>query len=123
MQALRTAADVLSRSPSDRVPLLIMMSDGDGSGGDSEMSSIRSAHSSRGLQVHTIAFGSGANSSKLQSLATTGGGTFHSAATGMQLVDTFKSIAKAGALKDELMDQFAKEVGKLLTDKLVLDYL
>jgi Mg-chelatase subunit ChlD len=93
------------------------------SGGSAEMSQILSEFQSRGLQVHTVGFGSSPDETKLRELAVLGGGTFHAALSGADLIQTFREIAVVSTLQTKLVDKFGEQISKLVTNKLVLDYL
>jgi uncharacterized protein YegL len=119
--ALREALRQMQKSRCS--PILIFMSDGGAGDGDAEMSAIRAAYGASGLQVHTISFGSGADQAKLRSLATLGGGSFHAALSGADLIATFKALASESQLQTRLVDEIGKKLSRALTNKLVLDYL
>jgi hypothetical protein len=52
-----------------------------------------------------------------------GGGKFHAALTGADLIQTFREIAVVPTLQTKLVDKFGEQISKLVTSKLVLDYL
>jgi uncharacterized protein YegL len=119
--ALRAALGQMQKSPCS--PILIFMSDGGAGDGDAEMSAIHSAFGASGVQVHTISFGSGADQAKLRRLAALGGGSFHAALSGADLIATFKALASESQLQTRLVDEIGKKLSSALTNKLVLDYL
>ena len=99
------------------------MSDGSGSGGPAEMTQIYNSHRSRGLQVHTVAFGTRANTGTLRELATLGGGEFHESITGDDLIKTFVEITTGLTTVDGLIEEFAKRISDAATNKLMLEFL
>ncbi len=103
--------------------MLIFMSDGCGSGGASELASMVSAFSSTGLQVHTVAFGSADEATLRGFAAQCPGGKFHKAFGAADLVQAFREIAVESTLQSQLVTRFGSEISRLLTDKLVVDYL
>ena len=76
-------------------PLLMFMSDGGASDGELEMAQLLHAvpPDSTELQVKTLAFGQGADVSKLSSLAKLGGGEFLLAINGLELKECFEQAA------------------------------
>eukprot|EP01127_Copromyxa_protea_P008978 TRINITY_DN2080_c0_g1_i4.p1 TRINITY_DN2080_c0_g1~~TRINITY_DN2080_c0_g1_i4.p1 ORF type:complete len:7466 (-),score=1064.85 TRINITY_DN2080_c0_g1_i4:44-22441(-) len=108
------------------IPVLIFMSDGGSGEGASQCSKavqdLKSQHPS--LQVHMIGFGSGADTGQLQKMATAGGGKFHFASIGADLVQAFSSIAGSN---DSALKQLSTKIGTSLSnqirDKIIVDYL
>lgn len=115
-------AEFSNTDGSGLTPLLIFMSDGGGSGKET-MSSVHAAHGGRGLQVHTIAFGSGASKDTLREMASLGGGRFHDAPTGVALGRVFKEISGTSKASQELMEGVGNEVSSMVSNKIRLDYL
>lgn len=91
--AIAKAQTVLQDTPEEYLPLLMFMSDGGSSDGESEMQNSNAALHGDGLLVKTIAFGSGADVSKLRMLAEMGKGEFLEAADGLQLQECFQQTA------------------------------
>lgn len=73
----------------------MFMSDGGAKDGENEMRTLHTVISSRTseLQVKTFAFGEGADTSKLQALASAGGGEFLLAVDGLKLKECFEKAA------------------------------
>ncbi|CAF4263479.1 unnamed protein product, partial [Rotaria sordida] len=86
--ALQKAMEVLNEVTDGYIPVLLFMSDGQGKGGPSEMAGIYTNYKSRGLQVHTIAFGKDADTATLGQLAYAAHGKFHKCITGAELAKT-----------------------------------
>jgi uncharacterized protein YegL len=122
--ALQQTKAVVDATPAGYTPVLLFMSDG-GCGTPSEpvMESIFSSHRARGLQVHVVAFGCGADSRKLQALAAAGRGTFHNAPDGAALGHTFASIAAQGGVATEMIKAFGSYVSENIANKLALEYM
>ena len=76
-------------------PLLMFMSDGGAPDGEDEMDALHTKISglTSELLVKTFAFGEGADTGKLQALATAGRGEFLLAVDGMQLKECFEKTA------------------------------
>jgi Mg-chelatase subunit ChlD len=120
--ALRCVKGLLDSNPSDLPPCIMLMSDGDGVDGSDAMREIRKSYGARGLQVYTIPFG-GAKMSYLNSLAEIGGGKCTPASDVSQLGQIFTRIATEAGAADGLVSAFGKEIGDMIADRLVLDYL
>ncbi len=126
--ALRTANRVMRSSPPHLTPVLVFMSDGRDqlSKGDPAMTTMQqmyARYSTRGLQVHTIAFGhDAANIPRLAELAAAGGGTFHHAVTGMQLASTFAAIGAGctGGVEDRLVTKFGEILSSAISLKIMV---
>jgi hypothetical protein len=73
------------------------------------------------LQIHTIAFGSGADKGPLKTIATSRG-TFHDAPTGVDLQETFKAIAAGAGPSEAIFKEVASRIAEAVTDKLTLEY-
>ncbi|UJR19420.1 hypothetical protein I4U23_022550 [Adineta vaga] len=121
--ALKAAFKVLGKATNNYIPLLLFMSDGGGIGGPHEMTKIHEAYHSRGLQVHTIAFGRDADKTTLNKIAQAGKGTFHQNITSVDLSDTFVQISTQLTAFDGLIDEFATRVSDAATTKLMLEFL
>lgn len=122
---LSMALEHMTSAPAHYSPTLIFMSDGypDTVGsGEAEMTSIFSRFKARGLQVHTVAFGTSA-AATLTKLAQLGGGKFHQALTGVDLMQTFTEISLDSTLQSQLVEEFGSKLAKMVSTKLVLDYL
>jgi uncharacterized protein YegL len=120
---LNKALEVLNKTANTHIPLLLFMSDGAGNGGLNEMTNIYKNHQSRGLHVHTVAFGNDADSKTLTQLAQAGGGKFHKSITGVDLANTFVQISTQLTAVDGLINEFAKKVSDAATNKLMLEFL
>jgi len=103
------------------IPVLIFMSDGEGSY-SGVMKNIYANYKSRGLQVHTIAFGRTA-SSMLQQIANDGCGKFHLAMNGIELGAKFASIASIQSPLQQLATLVGSKLCSEVANKIVLDYL
>ncbi|CAF1528181.1 unnamed protein product, partial [Rotaria sordida] len=121
--ALQKAMEVLNKVTDGYIPVLLFMSDGQGEGGPSEMAGIYTNYKSRGLQVHTIAFGKDADTATLEQLADAAHGKFHKCITGAELAKTFVQISTALTSVDGLIQEFAKKVSDAATNKLMLEFL
>ena len=60
---------------------------------------------------------------RLIELATLGGGKYYRAAMGTDLIQTFRGIATGSPVLTELVDSFGDQISRIVTEKLVLDYL
>ncbi len=98
-------------------------SDGGGSGGETEMTSIHREFQPHGLQVHTVAFGAGADSAKLTRLAALGDGKFHTALHNSDLITKFQELSTTATLQSELVTRFGSLLADMLTEKLMVEYL
>jgi hypothetical protein len=74
-------------------------------------------------QVHTIAFGSGADPKKLKEIADAGKGTFHLALTGADLLQAFVDIAKDSTLQGQLVEALGKNIAGMIQERLVAEFL
>uniref|UniRef100_A0A0G4GEJ0 VWFA domain-containing protein n=1 Tax=Chromera velia CCMP2878 TaxID=1169474 RepID=A0A0G4GEJ0_9ALVE len=124
--ALSEALVQLQAADPRLTPMLLFMSDGcscSSAPGNTEMQQIqRQFGRSRGLQVHTFAFGS-ADRNALEGLAQDGGGSFHVSPDASVLASQFVRIAAEAGAADGLIKQFAKQIGDAVADRLVLDYM
>jgi hypothetical protein len=64
-----------------------------------------------------------AEEARLNHLAAVGGGKYYRAVLGTDLILTFRGIATRSPLLQELVESFGEQVSKLITEKLVLEYL
>ena len=76
----------------------------------------------RSVEMHTIAFGGDADVARLQSMASTCRGTFHQSTDGVQLLQTFVSIA-AGCAQARLVERFGERLALEVNQRIALDYL
>jgi len=119
--ALSTALAQIRQAGTGYKPVVVFMSDGGAGDGDPEMTQLAAA--AQGLVLHVIAFGGGADGTKLQRLATLGGGRYHTAPTGVELTSLFAAIAaECGAMKG-LVAAFGAIISKLVVNKILLDFL
>lgn len=72
---------------------IIVMTDGIHNTGTSPESAAQNIVADNDVTIHTVTFGSGADTARMQSVAQIGGGTHYHAATGAELVDVFEQIA------------------------------
>jgi uncharacterized protein YegL len=92
--ALGTAYKVLERADFENyTPLLLFLSDGESTDGETEMKSVASNFCKKGLQVYTVGFGNGSSHASLKNFAKIGNGKFLLAANGIELGKTFAMIS------------------------------
>ena len=83
--------EVLQQGPQDLPPAVLFMSDGGCNDGEPELRQIVSTFP--GVTVDTLAFGSGADKTKLQALANIAGGTMKYADSSTSLRNKFAEVA------------------------------
>ncbi|PNH01375.1 hypothetical protein TSOC_012746 [Tetrabaena socialis] len=124
---LADALAAMQAGPADCTPLLVFMSDGQNHDGGtaplSAMGQMVASMRGRNLQVHTIAFQALGGEAMLRQLAAEGGGTFHSAADGVQLARTFSSIAAGCTAMDALVQRFGDILSEQIAFKIRADFL
>jgi Mg-chelatase subunit ChlD len=114
-------------TPPSHVPVIVFMSDG-GSAGDAsraaaEFSTLNSEIESD-LELHVIAFGSGADMGQLQQIAgASPNGKVYSSADTTELSNTFVEIASGQDVAGLLEAEIGKRISEAVTDKLSLEYL
>lgn len=92
--AFQVSNEVLSRTDFTKyTPMLLFLSDGGCGNGEIEATEIGRRYLSKGLVYYTIAFGSRAFQTKLQNLATLGGGQFVYSPDGIALSNAFVEVA------------------------------
>lgn len=76
------------------------------------------------FQMHSVAFGDGADVSNIEAMANAAGptGKFHAANIG-ELVETFSAIASGSTPSDRLFAEIGTKISSAVSDKLVLDFL
>eukprot|EP00878_Enallax_costatus_P013375 GHUV01013985.1.p1 GENE.GHUV01013985.1~~GHUV01013985.1.p1 ORF type:complete len:1200 (+),score=534.70 GHUV01013985.1:114-3713(+) len=125
--ALTQCDALIAGTPAGYTPILIFMSDGcDGSStAVGTMQQLYTKYRGRNLQVHTIAFGhsAGSGATLLQSMATAANGTYHAAASGLQLSQVFVQIAAECTAVDGLVKRFSEILSDMISIKVQVDYL
>lgn len=124
-RALEAGDRAIGAAPANYTPVLIFMSDGCDNNYQSEMRTITSKYSSRGIQIHTVAFGSGADHRMLKRMADEcdGRGHFHSAPDAYVLNSTFAAIATQAEATNQLISALGALIGDQVTSRLMLDFL
>jgi len=90
-RAFEKTLEVLQKGPPDLPPAILFMSDGGCNDGEPELQKIVSAFP--GVKVDTLAFGTGADTKKLQALADIAGGQMKFADTSTSLRHKFAEVA------------------------------
>ena len=127
--ARSAASQLVSGSPASHTPLVVFMSDGQASdaaaaaGTFSQLSrNIRHSHSSD-IELHVIAFGSGASTSQLQEIAgSSRNGKLHTSADTAELSNIFVDIAGGGNVAETLEAEIGKRISDAVSDKLSIEY-
>jgi uncharacterized protein YegL len=104
--------------------VVIFMSDGgDGRKGQSVgiITSMRAQHPT--FTLHSVAFGGGADTAELQSMATAGGGELKLALDRSSLYKGFREIAASKGASQEIIKCFGERLAKEIANKLFIDYL
>eukprot|EP00041_Stephanoeca_diplocostata_P039429 m.1625156 g.1625156 ORF g.1625156 m.1625156 type:complete len:4446 (-) comp25391_c0_seq1:138-13475(-) len=118
---LRKAMQLFQQYPSQE-PVLVFMSDGNGSNGRAEMCSLKQHFPL--VAVHTIAFGSDADHKKLREMGVEDGkGKFHSSSTGLELFNVFQSIAEDCTSLNGLVSNIGEVISRMASTKIMLEYL
>jgi uncharacterized protein YegL len=124
--ACQKAGDCLNHTPANATPILIFMSDGEGSGGIQGMENIkRSMARFTGFKCYTVAFGAGADQSNLKSMASVHGsrGFFRTAMSASDLIMVFQQAAGSGEAKEQLKTSVGVRISEQISQKLQLDWL
>ena len=127
--AAQSASQLVSGSPASHTPIVVFMSDGGtcdaaaAAGTFSQLSrNIRHSHSSD-LELHVIAFGSGASTSQLQQIAgSSRNGKLHTSADTAELSNIFVDIAGGGDVAEKLEAEIGKRISDAVSDKLSIEY-
>ncbi|KAL7535460.1 hypothetical protein ACHAXR_006500 [Thalassiosira sp. AJA248-18] len=123
------ARKLATETPTTHTPAIIFMSDGqagDASHAAAEFSALnghvyRTKRSQ--LELHVIAFGSGANQSQLQQIASaSGNGRVHASSSTAELASVFVDIAATSNVATFLETEIAKRITEAVSDKLSLEY-
>jgi hypothetical protein len=124
-RAIDTLLPVLSRGSG--TPIVLFMSDGGASVPTSALHQLRAQYGPHGLQFHAIGFGGGRFDSLRQMVEIVHPGDvdhhFTTCASGLELERAFVKISREATVSERLMTQFASEVSKMVTNKVVIDYL
>ena len=128
--AAQSASQLVSLSPSNLAPLVVFMSDGEAS--DVEAAAytfsqlnrnVRRSHGSD-IELHVIAFGSGASISQLQKIASSSSnGKFHTSANTADLSNIFVDIAGGGIMAEQLEAEIGNRISDAISDKLSIEYV
>lgn len=124
--AMIEAEKCLAATPTNKSPVVLFMSDGD-SGDYCQAAAVSTRmfatcdSKKLSLQIHTIAFGSGADKGPLKTIATLRG-TFHDAPTGVDLQETFKTIAAGAGPSEAIFKEVGSRIADAVTDKLTIEY-
>jgi uncharacterized protein YegL len=101
--------------------VLLFMTDGCGGGPGTLVQDYATRYGSRFI-MHSVGFGSGADTAMLNTL-TAGGGRYHAALTGQELVNAFSNIAADSNTANQLPRTIVNQIMDTAVTKLVLDYL
>ena len=125
----KMALEIGSESPVSHVPSVIFMSDG--MAGDAPYATnaftqlsnkVRRVHNCY-LELHVIAFGGGASTSQLQSIASSSpNGKLHLSADTAELSNIFVDIASGGSLIDRIQSEIGKCISEAVSDKISAEY-
>ena len=123
------ACKLARETPSSHTPSIIFMSDG-GSGDApaaahefSVLNNVIIQTSGKDLELHVIAFGSGANDAQLQQIANASkAGKVYTSANVADLASLFVSIAANSNIATVLESEIAKRLSEAVSEKLSLEY-
>jgi len=120
--AAEQAVGLIKSQPAGCTPVVIFMSDGQTNDGEQAKSVLGRVP---GLQVHTVAFGSGASTDVLRNMASKPE-YFHTALDGAELVKEFLNIAQMvsnSQLSDKLYEDVGTKLALQMQTKLMTDCL
>ena len=128
--AALSAFALASDTPRTNVPVVVFMSDGgtnDASAAAGTFaqlnSNIRQSHGSD-LELHVIAFGSGASTSQLQQIASSSRNSkLHTSANTAELTNIFVEIAGSSNVTEMLEAEIGKRISEAVSDRLSLEYI
>lgn len=121
--AVQAASQVIGQGDPSLRPIVIFMSDGQADDATSTVSSLHSQYQARGLKFNTVAFGSGAGTTLLQSMANAGGGQLFTASSGIQLSECFAAIGQQCRATQGLVDMLSKKISEMIATKIVVDFI
>ena len=130
--AANSAKNLVDATPSTHVPVLVFMSDGEAHDYDafqaaSTFASINSSVQSRfgdPIELHVIAFGSGANTTQLRQIAQASPhGKIYTSGDVSELAEIFVSIAGGQDVGQVLQGEVAKRISEAVADRLAIGYL
>jgi MoxR-like ATPase/uncharacterized protein YegL len=122
--ALQLAKQVMGTDTSGRARfVMLFMTDGQSGDnvGASMVGEIARTYPNR-FTCHTVGFGTGVNVGQLQAM-TAGGGKYHAATVGNELVKAFQDIASDSNSANVMAATLAKNIMDSVVTKLVVDYL
>jgi uncharacterized protein YegL len=127
--AALTATQMARQTPSSHTPTIIFMSDGeagDTAAATQEFSALNAslyAQSEQDLELHVVAFGSGASHAQLRLIAGASKvGKVHSSANAADLANVFVSIASNNNVGTLLESEITKRISEAVSDKLTMEY-
>lgn len=128
--AAREGSQVASQTPTSHKPTIVFMSDGGANDATTAAATFRALNASicqkhgSDLELHVIAFGSGADTQQLQLIAgSSPKGRVHLSSDTVQLSNIFASIAGGNGVATALQGEIAKEISAAVSDTLSLEYL
>jgi len=126
LPAMLDGEKCLNETPLNKCPVVVFMSDGESDdyeqAADVSLRMFANCDAKNvSLQIHTIAFGSGAKRDALKKVATRRG-KFHNAPTGFDLQETFKVIAANAGPSDTIFKEVGSRIAEAVTDKLTIEY-
>lgn len=129
--AANNAFKLVTQTPPTHSPTLVFMSDGEA--GDASASAgrfaelnrnIRQKNNDSDLELHVIAFGSGASMTQLQQITGSSRmGKLHTSANTAQLSNIFVDITGGSSVADVLEAEIGKRLSDVVSDRLSLEYI
>eukprot|EP00978_Attheya_sp_CCMP212_P009335 scaffold22059_cov52-Attheya_sp.AAC.2 len=128
--AAQSACEVACMTPSSHIPVIVFMSDGashDASQAAGEFSQLNRTirlNTETDLELHVIAFGSGADTSQLKQIAgASQNGKLHMSADTAELSNIFVDIASGGNVTDRIEAEIGKRISEAVSDRLSLEFI
>jgi len=124
------ARHLIQKTPSSHVPVVIFMSDGATNDADKAAREFKLMNHKvkerlgSDLELHVIAFGSGASQAQLQTIASTSrSGKVYTSADTTDLSNIFVDIAGGEVVAELLEAEIGRRISETVTDKLLLEYM
>lgn len=128
--AAQNAFEIATKTPYTYTPTIVFMSDGEtydapaAAGKFSELNRNVRQRTGNDLELHVIAFGSGASTGQLQTIANSSrAGKLHLSADTAQLSNIFVEIASGGDVVEVLQAEIGKRISDAVSDRLSLEYI
>ena len=128
--AAQSACQLAAATPSSHVPVVVFMSDGEAGDAGHAAGAFsvlnRNERHKRGsdLELHVIAFGSGASTAQLQQIAgSSRNGKLHMSADTAELSNIFVEIAGGDNVAGVLEAEIGKRISEAVSDRLALEYV